>query len=64
MNLLTDTLVPEKSHEIKARARMFADEQIRPEAMAHDATGEFPIEILREAQAAGLAGRYFSETYG
>ncbi|MFQ3283474.1 acyl-CoA dehydrogenase family protein, partial [Natronomonas sp.] len=42
----------------------FADEQIRPEAMAHDATGEFPIEILREAQAAGLAGRYFSETYG
>ena len=64
MNLLTDTLVPEKSHEIKARARTFADEQIRPEAMAHDATGEFPIEILREARAAGLAGRYFSETYG
>ncbi len=64
MNLLTDTPIPEESREIKARARAFADERIRPEAMAHDATGEFPIEILRAAQEAGLAGRYFPEAYG
>ncbi|CCQ36446.1 acyl-CoA dehydrogenase [Natronomonas moolapensis 8.8.11] len=64
MNLLTDTPIPDGSHDIKARARTFADERIRPEAMAHDATGEFPIEILRAAQEAGLAGRYFSEAYG
>lgn len=64
MNLLTDTPIPEESRDIKARARAFADERIRPEAMAHDATGEFPIEILRAAQEAGLAGRYFPEAYG
>lgn len=64
MNLLTDTPIPEESREIKARARAFADERIRPEAMAHDATGEFPIEILRAAQEADLAGRYFPEEYG
>ncbi|ERH10031.1 MAG: acyl-CoA dehydrogenase [halophilic archaeon J07HX64] len=64
MNLLTPSLVPEGARDVKAAAAEFADEHVRPNSTEHDATGEYPREIIREAQAAGLAGSYVPEEYG
>ncbi len=64
MNLLSPSPVPESARDVKAAASEFADEHVRPNSAEHDATGEYPREIIRKAQAAGLAGNYVPEKYG
>jgi alkylation response protein AidB-like acyl-CoA dehydrogenase len=64
MNLLSSSPVPESAREVKAAASEFADEHVRPNSAEHDATGEYPRDIIRKAQAAGLAGNYLPEEYG
>jgi alkylation response protein AidB-like acyl-CoA dehydrogenase len=64
MNLLSSSPVPESARDLKAAASEFADEHVRPNSAEHDATGEYPREIIRKAQAAGLAGNYVPEEYG
>jgi len=64
MNLLSPSPVPESVRDVKTAASEFADEHVRPNSAEHDATGEYPREIIREAQAAGLAGSYVPEEYG
>lgn len=57
-------MVPEDARDSKAAAREFAAEHVRPNGEAYDASGEYPLDIVREAQAAGLAGSYVPEEYG
>ena len=57
-------MVPEDARDIKAAAREFAAEHVRPNSEAYDSSGEYPLDIVREAQAAGLAGSYVPEEYG
>ena len=57
-------MVPEDARDSKAAAREFAAEHVRPNSEAYDASGEYPLDIVREAQAAGLAGSYVPEEYG
>jgi alkylation response protein AidB-like acyl-CoA dehydrogenase len=64
VNLLSPTVVPEGARDTKAAAREFAAEHVRPNSEAYDASGEYPLDIVREAQAAGLAGSYVPEEYG
>ncbi len=64
MNLLSQSPVPESARDVKAAASEFADEHVRPNSAEHDATGEYPRDIIRQAQAAGLAGSYVPEEYG
>lgn len=64
MNILSTTPVPSDAHDIKARARAFAEEEIRPRAADHDATEAFPHEVLSAAQNAELAGQYVPAEHG
>lgn len=64
MDLLSTTPVPGETHELKARARAFAADEIRPRAETLDATAEFPHETLAAAQDADLAGQYVPAEHG
>ncbi|PSP15570.1 acyl-CoA dehydrogenase [Halobacteriales archaeon QH_10_67_13] len=64
MELLSPTPVPTEARDAKAAAREFANEHVRPRAQEFDASGAFPHEIVREAQAAGLAGSYVPAEHG
>ena len=45
-------------------AHQFAKDHIRPAAAHHDATGEFPWEVLRKAHEAGLLNTHIPEECG
>ena len=54
----------EEQTQIRATARQFAEEVIKPRAEEMDRTGEFPLEIVRQMGALGLLGLPFPEKYG
>ena len=52
-------------HEaVRDMAKAFADERIAPHAVEWDETEHFPIEIMREAAALGMAAIYVREENG
>src|SRR5215472_12652340 len=54
------------SEHIAARdmAKSFADERIAPKALQWDETEHFPVEVLRQAAALGMAAIYVREENG
>ncbi|SDQ48869.1 acyl-CoA dehydrogenase family protein [Natronobacterium texcoconense] len=64
MEPLDDSIVPENAHEIKAEAREFADEHIRPNAEEYFSSGEYPHEILEAGQEANLVAQDIPEKWG
>jgi acyl-CoA dehydrogenase len=49
---------------LQRMARTFAKEKIRPISSHHDHTGEFPIQVIKEAWALGLINTHIPESYG
>jgi alkylation response protein AidB-like acyl-CoA dehydrogenase len=56
-------LNPEQT-SIREMARDFAQARIAPHAIEWDETKHFPVEVLREAAALGMAGIYTREEHG
>jgi acyl-CoA dehydrogenase len=54
-----------QQERLRRRARVFAEERIRPVAPHYDEAQEFPLPVIEEADAAGLTPRFFlPEEYG
>jgi alkylation response protein AidB-like acyl-CoA dehydrogenase len=49
---------------VRDMAKAFADERIAPHALEWDETEHFPVDVLREAAALGMAAIYVSEENG
>ncbi len=49
---------------VRDMARAFADERIAPNALAWDEAKHFPVDVLREAAALGMATIYVREEHG
>ncbi|HEY1944199.1 MAG TPA: acyl-CoA dehydrogenase family protein [Roseiarcus sp.] len=49
---------------VRDMARAFADERIAPNALAWDEAKHFPVDVLREAAALGMATIYVGEEHG
>ncbi len=49
---------------VRDMARRFADEKIRPHALAWDQQKHFPVDVIRETAALGMAGIYVPEDFG
>ena len=49
---------------IRSTCREFAEDAIKPRAYDMDATGEFPIDLIRQMGKMGLLGLPISEQYG
>jgi alkylation response protein AidB-like acyl-CoA dehydrogenase len=49
---------------IRNMARSFADEKMAPHALAWDEKKHFPIDVIREAAALGMAAIYVREDFG
>ena len=45
-------------------AKSFADARIAPNALGWDETEHFPVDVLREAAALGMAAIYVGEQHG
>ena len=56
-------LSPEQE-ELVEKARTFTKEWISPNAVEHDRSGEFPLEICREAFKRGFMNPHIPEEYG
>lgn len=54
----------EEQKLLRDEVRRFAEERIRPGVGARDHSGEFPIDILREAGELGLLGMMVPERWG
>ncbi|WP_207588676.1 acyl-CoA dehydrogenase family protein [Halomontanus rarus] len=64
MNLLDDSIVPERARGVKEEAREFAREHIEPNAHEYYQSGEYPWEILKAGQEAGLVAQDIPEEWG
>ncbi|MEF8829285.1 MAG: acyl-CoA dehydrogenase family protein [Halovenus sp.] len=64
MEILEDSIVPERARPIKEEAREFAREHIAPHAEAYYESGEYPWEILEAGMDAGLVAQDLPEEYG
>ena len=49
---------------VRDMAKSFADERIAPNALEWDETEHFPVDVLREAAALGMAAIYVREKHG
>ena len=49
---------------VRDMAKSFADERIAPYALKWDETEHFPVDVLRDAAALGMAAIYVSEQHG
>jgi len=49
---------------VRDMARSFADKRIAPNALAWDEAKHFPVDVLREAAALGMAAIYVRKEYG
>jgi alkylation response protein AidB-like acyl-CoA dehydrogenase len=49
---------------VRDMAKSFADERIAPNALSWDETEHFPVDVLREAAALGMAAIYVGEQHG
>ena len=47
---------------VRDMAKSFADARIAPHALEWDETEHFPVDVLREAAALGMAAIYVSES--
>jgi alkylation response protein AidB-like acyl-CoA dehydrogenase len=56
--------LPEATRELQGVARDFAAERIAPHAVEWDQSRHFPLDVLREAAALGMAGLYVREESG
>lgn len=56
--------LPEATRELQSVARDFAKERIAPHALRWDEERHFPVDVLREAAALGMAGLYVREESG
>ncbi len=54
----------EEHLQVRAAARQFSDEVVRPRASAYDESGEFPWDNIREMADLGFMGVPFPEEYG
>jgi alkylation response protein AidB-like acyl-CoA dehydrogenase len=54
----------DEQQAIKAMARDFADARMAPHALAWDAEKHFPVDVLRDTAALGMAGITVSEDVG
>jgi acyl-CoA dehydrogenase len=54
----------EEQEQLRALAHEFAEKEVAPRAAHHDATGEFPREIVRKAWEIGLMNTHIPEEYG
>ena len=54
----------EDHHAISGMARSFAQTRLEPRALEWDENRHFPIEVLREAAALGMAAIYIGEAHG
>jgi len=64
MNLLEETIVPERARGVKAEARAFAEEHIEPNAADYYESGEYPWDIVEAGMDAGLVAQDIDEEYG
>jgi alkylation response protein AidB-like acyl-CoA dehydrogenase len=64
MELLDETVVPERARGVKREARTFAEEHIAPNAADYYESGEYPWEILEAGMDAGLIAQDIDEAYG
>jgi alkylation response protein AidB-like acyl-CoA dehydrogenase len=64
MDLLEESIVPEHARDLKQEAREFAEEHIEPNAEEYFDRGEYPEEIVKKGEEAGLVGQGISEEYG
>ena len=54
----------EQQLEIQAKARKFAEEELKPTMLERDEKGEFDMELFRTAGELGLIGLPYPEEYG
>ena len=59
-----DFALSEEQQAIRDMARAFAQEKLAPHAAAWDEDEIFPVEVLKEAAALGLAGIYVRDDVG
>jgi len=64
MELLDESLVPERARDVKREAREFAADHIEPNAEEYFRSGEYPWEVLEAAQDAGLVAQDIGEEHG
>jgi alkylation response protein AidB-like acyl-CoA dehydrogenase len=64
MDLLEETIVPERARGVKAEARAFAEEHIEPNAADYYESGEYPGDIVEAGMDAGLDAQDLDEEYG
>lgn len=64
MELLDDSVVPERARDVKQEAREFAEEYIAPNAEAYYESGDYPWEVLEAGMDAGLVAQDIGEEYG
>ena len=57
-------MVSEEHELIRQTVRQFAQTRVEPQAMAHDESGTFNIELLRELGGLGLLGITVPEADG
>ncbi|MCU0945159.1 MAG: acyl-CoA dehydrogenase family protein [Rubritepida sp.] len=56
--------LPDATRELRETALDFARERIAPHALVWDEQRHFPVDVLREAAALGMAGLYVREASG
>ena len=57
MDLLDESLVPNKIQPLKENARKFSEDTIKPAAAGHFQEGKFPSEIIDQAFEQGVLGK-------
>ena len=64
LELLDESVVPERARGVKREAREFADERIAPVAEERFREAAYPWDVLEAGQEAGLVGQDIAEEYG
>lgn len=61
---MIDFTLSDQQQELQAKARAFAEQHIAPAARELDETGAFPMDLVRQAFAAGLLSENVPAAYG
>ena len=61
---MIDFSLSDEQKQLQKLAREFARDVVAPQARAHDQSGEFPIEICRQAWELGLMNIHIPEAFG
>jgi len=64
MELLDDSIVPERARQRKQAARAFAVDEIEPVAADYHASGAYPWDVLEAAMDAGFVAQHIGTEYG